>query len=74
MDGKTHEKSFDNHDPVVIQRSGSDISVRSRNGTIKCPVAASPVVDDLRFRKDVELGARGASHIIRPIWLDREVE
>jgi hypothetical protein len=25
---------------------------------IKCPVAATPVVGDLRFRKDVELSTR----------------
>ena len=44
-------------------------------GTIKCPVAAAPVVGNLRFRKDVELGTREVPAIlIRRIWLDREVE
>lgn len=27
-------------------------------GTIKCPVAASPIVGDVRFRKNVEVGVR----------------
>ena len=27
-------------------------------GTIKCPVAAFPIVGDLTFRKDVEWGAK----------------
>ena len=38
-------------------------------------MAASPVVGDSRFRKDVELSVREVpAMLVQPIWLDREVE
>ena len=33
-------------------------------GTIKCPLAAFPVVGNLRFKKDVDLGVRGARNLV----------